>query len=285
MKHSKYKNTGVLFELLTRQVTADVLNDLDESPALRIIKENFTKNSALKRELGLYNALLNETFKKEQKASYLVDVVLKERKKISANSLRNQKYNLIKEIKRHYSLRDFFKTKINDYKNLAAVSNLFEYSDSKNAAPEKLVRNRFTIIEHITRSSKGKNHASNQITEYTKQEKDLRLLSYKILIDKFNEKYDTALSAKQKRLLQEYINNITNISGVKSYVNSEIPKIKKSLITSGKYIKDKITKIKLNEVINQVGRISKSKKLKDNHVLSMMRIYELIKEVKNVKKI
>ena len=285
MKHSKYKNTGVLFELLTRQVTSDVLNNIDESPALNIIKENFSKNSALKKELGLYNALLNENFKKENKASYLVDVCLLERKKISANSLRNQKYNLIKEIKHHYSLHDFFKTKINDYKNLAAVYNLFEYSNSKNAAPEKLVRNRFTIIEHITKSSKTHDHSSNRITEYTKQEKDLRLLSYRILIDKFNEKYDTTLSAKQKRLLKEYINNITNISGVKTYVNSEIPKIKKTLTAGSKHIKDTITKIKLNEVINQVDRISKSKKLKDNHVLSMMRIYELIKEIKNAKKL
>jgi len=284
MKHSKYKNTGVLFELLTRQVTSDVLNDIDQSPALKIIKENFTNNSALRRELGLYNALLNENFKKEAKASYLVDVVLKERNKISATSLRNQKYNLIKEIKHHYSLHDFFRTKINGYKNLAAVSNLFEYSESNNAAPEKLVRNRFTIIEHITRSS-SKNISENRITEYTKQEKDLRLLSYKILIDKFNEKYDTSLSLKQKRLLKEYINNITNISGVKTYVDSEIPKIKRALRVDSKNIKDVITKIKLNEVINQVDRISKSKKLKDNHVLSMMRIYELIKEVKNVKKL
>ena len=285
MKHSKYKNTGVLFELLTRQVTADVLNNIDNSPALKIIKEHFSKNCALKKELGLYNALLNENFKKEEKASYLVDVVLKERKKINTSALRNQKYNLIKEIKKHYSLQDFFKTKISDYKNLAAVSNLFEYSNSKNISPEKMVRNRFTIIERITGGSKKHIHNHKRLNEYTKQEKDLRLLSYKILVDKFNEKYDGSLTAKQKRLLKEYINNITNISGVKSYVDSEIPKIKKSLKTDGRHIKDKITKIKLNEVINQVDRISKSKKLKDNHVLSMMRIYELIKEVKNVKKI
>ena len=126
MKHSKYKNTGVLFELLTRQVTADVLNNIDDSPALKIIKEHFKKNSTLKRELGLYNTLLNESFKKQEKASYLVDLVLQERTKLNSTTLRKQKYNLIKEIKSNYNLEEFFRTKINNYKNLAAAYNLFE---------------------------------------------------------------------------------------------------------------------------------------------------------------
>jgi len=286
MKHSKYKNTGVLFELLTRQVTADVLNNIDNSPALKIIKEHFKKNSTLKRELGLYNTLLNESFKKQEKASYLVDLVLKERSKLNSTTLRKQKYNLIKEIKSNYNLEEFFRTKISNYKNLAAAYNLFEHSNSKNASPEKIVRNRFTLIEHITGGSKNKRaNEKNRLMEYSKQDKDLRLLSYKILVDKFNEKYDNQLSAKQKKLIKEYINNITNVAGVKSYVDSEIPKVKNELKNNSKYIKDKITKIKINEVINQVDKIRDAKKLKDNHVISLMRMYELIKEVKNVKKI
>jgi hypothetical protein len=285
MKHSKYKNTGVLFELLTRQITADVLNNIDNSPALGIFKKHFKKNSTLKRELALYNALLNESFKKEEKASYLVDLVLKERSKLNSATLRTQKYNLIKEIKLNYNLEDFFRTKITNYKNLAAAYNLFEHSNSKNTPPELMVRNRFTIIEHITSESKHKHHTSTQIAEYSKQDKDLRLLSYKILVDKFNEKYDNKLSVKQKKLIQEYINNITNVSGVKAYVDSEVPKIKAALKLNSKYINDEVTKIKLNEVISQVSKISASKKLKDNHVISLMRIYELIKEVKNVKNI
>jgi len=285
MKHSKYKNTGVLFELLTRQVTADVLSNVEKSPALKIIRESFKKNSTLKRELTLYNTLLSEKLNSEKKASYLVDLVLKERRKLNATTLRKQKYNLIKEIKEHYNLENFFKTKINNYKNLAAVYNLFEYGNSKNASPTQLVRNRFTIIENINTTKKAPVSSKKFIDEYSTQDKDLRLLSYKILVDKFNEKYNGKLSNKQKTLIKEYINNITDSMKMKNYIDSELPRVKSELKRGRKNINDKVTKIKLNEVINQIDKIGDSKKLKENHVLSMMRIYELIKEVKNVKKV
>ena len=43
IKHSKYKNTGILFELLVRQITADTLKGVD-SPAINLLKENFVKS-------------------------------------------------------------------------------------------------------------------------------------------------------------------------------------------------------------------------------------------------
>ena len=284
IKHSKYKNTGMLFELLTRQVTSDVLNNVENSPALKIIKENFKGNTALKKELSLYNTLLTEKFKKEDRAEYLVDIVLKERKKINSTTLRKQKYNLIKEIKSSYNLENFFKTKISDYKSLASVYKLFEYS-GKGATPSEHVRNKFTIVEHITETTKKGALKSKPLREYSKQDKDLRLLSYKILVDKFNEKYDSSLSASQKTLLKEYINNVSNSPKMKNYIDTKLPKIKSELKRGSKSITDKVTKIKINEVINQINKINESRQVKDNHVLSLMRVYQLIKEVKDVKKI
>ncbi len=284
MKHSKYKNTGMLFELLTRQVTSDVLNNQEKSPALKIIKESFRKGSALKKELVLYNTLLNEKYKKEDRAQYLVDVVLSERRKINNTTLRKQKYNLIKEIKNNYNLENFFRTKINNYTPLAAIYKLFEHN-IKNARPAEVVRNKYTIVEHIVGNNIKPNKSANILSEYSTQDKDLRLLSYKILVDKFNEKYDGQLSKSQKALLKEYVNNGNNPKNMKSYIDGKLPKIKSALKIGSKRINDDVTKIKINEVVNQIDKISSSKTLKDNHVLSLMRVYELIKEVKDVKKL
>ena len=284
IKHSKYKNTGMLFELLTRQVTSDVLNNQENSSALKIIKESFSKGSALKRELVLYNTLLNEKYKKEDRAQYLVDVVLKERKKINNATLRKQKYNLIKEIKSNYNLENFFRTKIANYTPLAAIYKLFEHS-IKISNPADSVRNKYTIVEHIVGNNIKPNKSTNILSEYSTQDKDLRLLSYKILVDKFNEKYDGQLSRSQKALLKEYVNNGNNPTNMKLYVDNKLPKIKSALTISSKRINDDVTKIKINEVINQIDKISASKTVKDNHVISLMRVYELIKEVKDAKKL
>ena len=284
MKHSKYKNTGMLFELLTRQVTSDVLNNQENSPALKIIKESFKKGSALKKELVLYNTLLNEKYKKDDRAQYLVDVVLNERSKINNTTLRKQKYNLIKEIKSNYNLENFFKTKINNYTPLAAIYKLFEHDIKKSSAAD-IVRNKYTIVEHIVGNNIKPTKSANILSEYSTQDKDLRLLSYKILVDKFNEKYDGTLSRSQKALLKEYVNNGNNPKNMKTYIDGKLPKIKSALEISSKRIGDDVTRIKINEVINQIDKISSSKTVKDNHVLSLMRVYGLIKEVKDVKKL
>ena len=64
--------------------------------------------------------------------------------------LSRQKYNLIKEIKNNYVLEDFFKSKVNSYKTLAAIFKLFEYTIADN--PVESVNNRYTLVEHITRN-------------------------------------------------------------------------------------------------------------------------------------
>ena len=82
-----------------------------------------------------------------------------------------------------------------------------------------------------------------------------------------------------------YVNNGNNPSSMKVYVDKKLPKIKDALTISSKRINDSVTKIKIQEVINQINKISSSKTVKDNHVLSLMRVYELIKEVKDAKKL
>jgi hypothetical protein len=275
-KHSKYKNTGILFELLVRQVTSDTVNGKEDSPAIKIIKEFFKKNTTLKKELGLYQTLLNEKFNTEVKAEKFIDAVLKERKKLSGTVLRKQKYNLIKEIKKNYNVEEFFRTKVSNYSQNASIYCLFE-----GASPSNQIRFRYSLIESITNSKSKKTRIDETYDLYKKQDKDVRILSYKILLEKFNEKYGT-LGSRQKILLKEYIENISNTDKLKEYVYKEINSTTDKLDKASKFVKDKVVKIKLKEVSTQLKNIKDEKSVKDKHIISVLRTYDLIKELANV---
>ena len=276
LKHSKFKNTGVLFELLVRQVASDTLNNVD-SKAIPLIKKYFGKSTELAKEFDLYQTLVKEKFTKENKATQLIEAVLEARTKLNQASLNRQKYNLIKEIKSSYVLEDFFKAKVNNYKILASVYKLFEYTVSDN--PVEIVDNKDSIVEHITRKDVKKNSALNEMKAFESQDKEVRLLSYKILIDKFNTKY-SKLNEGQKSLLRQYINSVNDSSELKTFLVTEVSKIQKDLKTLNTKVTDKVTKIKLSEVTNLLNTYKDVKVVKDNHVLNLLRYHELIKELK-----
>jgi len=276
VKHSKYKNTGILFELLVRQVTSDTVNGIKNSPAIDIIREFFKKNTSLKKELGLYQTLLSEKFNNENKADKFIDAVLKERKRLSNNLLKKQKYNLIKEIKKNYNTEDFFKMQVSNYPLNASIYCLFE-----GASPSNQVRFRYSLLENITNKKVIKNKIDETYDIYSKQDKEVRMLSYKILLEKFNEKYGT-LGSKQKSLLKEYIENISNTEKLNNYVYKEINNTTSKIDTAAKHVKNNVVKIKLNEVSSQLHLIKQDKKIKDKHIISVLRAYDLIKELANV---
>jgi len=278
MKHSKYKNTGILFELLIRQVTNDTINGVRHSPAIKIIREFFKKSTSLKKELGLYQMLTKEKFNSESKANRFVDAVLKERKKLPKSVLRKQKYNLIKEIKKNYNLEDFFKTKVGSYLDNASIYYLFEGN-----IPSKLVKYIYKLVENITNKKVIKNKTNETYDLYSQQDKDVRLLSYKILLEKFNDKYGD-LNKKQKSLLKEYIENISNTNKLKDYLHKEINKTSKNLEILCKKVNEDVIKIKLNEVIAQLKNIKEDKDIKDKYIISILRAYDLIKELVHVVK-
>ena len=278
LKHSKFKNTGVLFELLVRQVTSDTLNNSD-SKAIPLIKKYFAKSTELAKEFNLYQTLIKEKFTKEEKANHLIEAVLIAKSQLNQAVLNRQKYNLIKEIKNNYVLEDFFKSKVNNYKALAAIYKMFEYTIADH--PTESVNNRYTIVEHITRKDVAKNAVKNEMSEFIKQDKDVRLLSYKILVDKFNEKYYD-LNEGQKSILRNYINAVSEGTELKSFIVNEVNKLQTSLKTLTSKVDDKVVKIKLTEVTNLLNEISVAKSIKDTHILSLLRYHELIKELKKV---
>lgn len=281
--HSKIKNTVILFELLSRQVASDTVKGVDQSPALGIIKKYFKPNAALAKELVLYQTLLNESFKSQQKASYLITTVVKLRRQLNEETLRTQKYDLIREIKSHYDLTSFFNTKIPEYKLYASIYRIMEVSGISKAA--EVVNSRFTILEHLTK--KGKiarlSESAHLIEDYKQQDEEIRLLAYKLMIDKFNEKYNN-LSAKQKNILKEYINNVSNNTTLKDFVIREALDVRLTLSKLAKNVTDKVTKIKLNEAINLTKKYEKIKNIQEENVLSLLLYHELIKELSDATK-
>ena len=283
-KHNKIKNTGILFELLTRQVTVDVLNDENNSSAIKILKEFFNTNTELGKENELYKILLEKKYKNINHADMLIEAVIKNRRKLSNRRLNNEKYNLIKTIKESYNMKDFFNSRINNYKVLASIFNIFETESSRKVfGPVIETDSKVTVIENIIKTNSSVKSSIKGDSSYKSQEEDIRLLTYQLLVDKFNKKYSN-LNESQKTLLREYINNLSNTNSLREFIDTEVIKIKKTLKSHLNKVDDKITKIKLTEAINHTDTATTGKFVKDTNVVSLMRYYELIKELDNVHK-
>lgn len=273
IKHSKFKNTGMLFELLTRQITSEIISG-KESLSTQILKKYFNKNTELFKEYGLYKTLSEEKISSEVKSNMLIEAVLKARKKLNKTKLKEEKYELIKTITENFDLDVFFQTKVQNYKLLASIYKVFEYNELDN--PSEITRSRFTIIENMT--GEQKRQVIEESNTLTNEPKEIRLLSYKILVEKFNQKYGN-LSAEQKSVLREYISNVSNTNNLKSFIQTEAKKIKKVLLEKSKQIKDKTTKIKLTEVVGLLDQYETIKNIDENHISALMRYYDLINDL------
>lgn len=278
IKHSKYKNTGILFELLIRQITSDTLKGVD-SPAIDIIKEYFTKTT-LGKEYKLYESILKSNVLNESRAKVVLDTILESSSRLHRSSLKRQKYNLIKEIKKHYDLNSFFGAKIANYKTLASTYVLIEsFNSTQSIDTTQMVNNKINILEHLTKSPSSLSIKKTVINEFSSYDKDVRSLTYKILLEKFNDKYDS-LNINQKQTLKEYINSVDSSSKLKDFYNAKIQEIKSNLSEEIPNIKDKVTQIKTIEVSKLLTELSKTDKFKDDSLMTLLHYYELIEEIK-----
>lgn len=282
IKHSKYRNTGILFELLVRQTTSDLMSNKN-SKAITIFKKYFT-NTELGKEYNLYTTVLNAPKLNEAKAEMLVNTVVEQAKKLDRVKLDKEKYNLIREIKKHYDLDDFFKAKIDSYKVNASIYTLIESQLTKEFVDTKqLLTNKITLLEHITKETLTERKAGSKVVEdFLKEDKEIRVLAYKILVEKFNDKYAN-LSVEQRDLLKEYINNVSDTKKLKIYLNTKLLEVKNEIKTLKEGIKDPVLKIKLNEVLNFIKPMSANDSIKDEVLIGLMQYYQLIGELKSIK--
>jgi hypothetical protein len=280
VKHNKLRNTGLLFEFLLRQITAEILDNKKSTKLIETIKRRFSERTELGKELALYNILINKKFDSDKKADFFISEVVNERQKLNETQLKREKFNLIKELKLQYDLQKFLSSKIENYKIHASIYKLFEYYNDM--VPEDKTETYFNLIENLTTMD-----ADLKIVESTKtnipQDKDLRIITYKILLERFNDKY-SKLNQNQKGLLKAFINNVSNTNSLSEYIDYQIPKLKSELTSYSKCIDDKIIKIKLTEAINSIDKFCKvdlkSNTVKDSVIVQTMRYMELLKQLK-----
>ena len=279
IKHSKYKNTGILFELLVRQVTADTLNG-DQSPALNIIKKFFVK-SELGKELKLYETLTKSKKINESRSNLLIQTLLESSKKLNRKTLKREKYNLINEIKKHYNLDEFFKTKLPNYKTQAAFYTLVEAQSSiEMISPDQIVANKYSILEHLTLGPVNPEKVKDEVLqEFQTYDKDIRMLTYKILLEKFNGKYSD-LYASQKEVLKEFITSVDSTPKLRTFYNNRIQQLKEELAIISNTIADKAVQIKLNEVLPLIVEIEKTQPIRNENIVDLLQYCELVEELK-----
>lgn len=281
IKHSKIKNTGILFELLVRQITADTLSG-DSSPSLDILKKSFAKTE-LGKEYKLYETLFKHKNISEAKANIVINTVLETSQKLNRTKLKREKYNLIKEIKNHYNLEEFFNYKVPNYKEYAAFYTLLEiYNSNKLSETNQIIDNKLTILESLTQTSINKAKVKeNLLEEFKKYDKDLRVLTYKVMLEKFNGKYAN-LNDSQKEILKEFINSIDNTPKLREFYNQKITEVKISIKNSLSSITNPAVKIKLSEILSLIHEVDKSTKVKNDDLVNLLQYYELTEELKRI---
>ena len=279
IKHSKYKNTGILFELLVRQVTSDTLNGV-ESAAIKLIQKYFVK-SELGKEYKLYEALTKSTTLSESRANVLIQTLLNSSKRLNRGSLKREKYNLINEIKANFNISEFFKTKLPHYKVHAAYYVLAEVQNVKAIVDTNLiVNNKITLLEHLSTAPISEEKVEAEVLrEFQSYDKDTRMLTYRILMEKFNGKYD-GLHSSQKEVLRQYVNSVDSTPVLKEFYNTEVDKIHTQLNELNAKVTDKAVQIKINEVSGLIEVLDKTAKVTSDNIVNILQYLGLVEELK-----
>lgn len=279
IKHSKFKNTGLIYELLVKQITSDLVSRKD-SPAVSILRKYYSGNTVLVQEYGLYKALLDSKNTTSFRANALIDASLRASQALDLKALSAQKYNLVSEIKENYNLEDFFSIPIKDYKALAACYCLFEASRSNFAVdPRSVVTNKVTLLEHMT-SYGVVSEEDPVLKEYSTYDKDLRLLTFKLLLEKYNEKYKGLLD-EQKEVLKSVI-SLESVRELREYVNQKHKELSTKLTEIKERVPEGIERIKLNEAIKLLDPLTNTEKVTNVHLVRLLQFYDLVNELKEV---
>lgn len=274
LKHSKFKNTGLIFNLLSNQLTSDILsNKVNES--LKILKKYFKEGTELHKELLCYQAILNTNTTKESIAQKLIELTVQQHNKLNKKKLNFERYNLVKEIHNHYP-ESFFNSNVNNYKVLASTYKLFEHDLESNIIDYN--NNYIKLMELITESKVIEN-TNTDLNELDNLPKDIQQIAYNSLVKKFNEKYKS-LNEGQKRLINKFVTENVQSIEFKDFIISEAIEVKQNLQISLVKVNDNVLKIKLNEIMNLIDNIIHTKQIKENQLSALIKYYELIDIIK-----
>ena len=282
IKHSKYRNTGLIYELLVKQIASDTLSR-ETSPAVSILKKFFSGKTTLVKEFKLYEYILKNNNINQSKAELIISTITEVSRKLDRKLLKKAKYDLISDIRENYDINEFFGIQVSNYKAIASLYCLLEAQNSDSLIdPGHLVNFKSSILEHLTPNKQDPNEVKDTlIEEYSKYDKDLKLLTFKFLLEKFNNKYKDLLP-EQKNVLRQFITSVNSSQKLRALVNEELSNIQKLVKSLTGKVKDEVVKIKLLEVSKTIIPLTKKDKVGDNHLVNLMMYYDLVNELKSL---
>lgn len=255
-----------MFEALTRASMHEAMNTGQPQRAIRIIKKHF--RDELLSELMLYRTLSGTT---EHDPKSLLELSVQAKKTIDDAKLTKQRYELVRSIKKYYDIDTLLESKVTDYKLQASIFKLFEYTPTDN--PEEYLTCRQVVTESL--SNKTQSTSDDVERVWAEQDPDIRKLGFRILVEKFNEKYK-GLPERSKRLLSKYIYEDSSTPAFKEYVVSEVGYIGGRLTELNQKVNDPVVKVKIDEAINLLHSVVASKKITDEHLSGIIKYYELL---------
>jgi hypothetical protein len=270
--HNKLRNTGLIFELLGKTVVQEALHR-DRSNALGIVKRNFKQGSELLKELNLYTTLNQRT---DNDPIELIELTSRAWRKLDHKKLQIEKYNLVKDIKKVYDLAEFFKPRSDRYKLSASIYKVFN-ENNKTTDPNGYLSARNYICEYICgKTPEAVKTESEQLWE--QEERSVRKIGFKLLVKKFNEKYQT-LGERQKTIISKYITEDLTSDKFKTFIVRELEYIKQKLHEKSKQITEVDLRTKINESMDLMPAITNARLLKEEHLSALLKFHDLLEEL------
>ncbi len=266
MNHNKKRNTAFLFEILVKEQTKCVLNKQNKKAKFieKIIHKFFGEETVLRKELELYNCLLETNYNSSELAEKLISYVKQEHQSINEKQLFETQSKLIHLMNRSLG-QDVFESFIPNYKNLATINIIWNKK-----APLALK----VEMEQIIKESLIKQEKKIELIK-----EDVNLLHFRKFMENFNEKYSTLLE-EQKELLNKFILfKFGDEIDFKVYLNRECNRLLEAIESNKEKVKDNK---ELYENIDKCVDNLKSSSLKhmdDVFVYSIMKYQELAKEL------
>jgi len=271
LKHNKKRNTAFVYEALVREMTKAVVKKDDKRKLLiiKIMKEHFSPNDILAKELQLYKALEETRGLDVYTAERLIKEARTDYHKLNKNDIFESQTKLINIINKRLT-SEVFSNFVPNYKNLATISQVFgdDVATKERVLLERKLLGDMVVKEGLPPKSKNMPHIDG--------------LVYKTFVKKFNDKYDKELLPEQKQLLNHFLTSFTN-NGVefKMFLSEEVGRLKNSITNSlneenSDIDNDMRDKTKL--VLEKLEEFKKTK-IDENMVKGVLKIQSLASEV------
>lgn len=272
IKHNKKRNTIFLYEALVRELTkATVEKDQDRRETiLDIVKEHFSNNTLMGREVRIYKNILETKDAKQNIAEKILSESKIEYSVINKKQLFVEQSQMISRINKELS-KDVFTTFVPNYKNLATLQQVFNNVDLTAKERVLLEEEVLQLMTEATQQVEGK------------ELKHIDSLVYKSFVERFNKEY-SGLLEEQKTLLSRFISS--GIGGdleFQMYLNDEIGRLKEEVSTAKtakEFTEDTEMLSKADQVLGILEGFSQ-KPLEDGDLKKILKIQELAREIKN----